>query len=241
MKATREPIRITNPKPYRHELKYVISDGEHAILAARLKHALKPDGYAARNGGEYLIRSLYFDDPFDSAVTEKDAGIQSRDKFRIRIYNYSDAIIKLERKHKDGQFIQKNSVSISRDECEQILAGNPGCLLSRPEPFARQMYGIIVSRHLVPKVLVDYTREPYVYPVEDVRITFDKNIRTAMRSIDLFNPDVPTYPATDLKDSMILEVKFNNYLPTYVHGLVQLGASQHVAASKYVACRRYEF
>ena len=241
MKSEREPIRITDPKPYRHELKYVISEGEHAIMAARLKHALKPDGYAAKNGGEYLIRSLYFDDPFDTALAEKAAGIEVRDKFRIRIYNYSDAIIKLERKHKDGAYIQKQSCSITRAECDEILAGNARCLLENPDPFARMMYGVFATRHLVPKVLVDYTREPYVYPVEDVRITFDKNIRTAMRCTDLFNPDAPTYPATDLKDSMILEVKFNQYLPAYVHALVQPGASQHIAASKYVACRRYEF
>ena len=90
-------------KPYRHELKYIISEGEHRILARRLKSALAQDSYAAKNGGEYLIRSLYFDDPFDSALTEKLDGIQVRDKFRIRIYNYSDKTIKLERKHKDGQ------------------------------------------------------------------------------------------------------------------------------------------
>lgn len=237
----REPIRITDPKPYRHELKYVISDGEYAVMAARLKRALKPDGYAAKNGGEYLIRSLYFDDPFDTALVEKSAGVEARDKFRIRIYNYSDAVIKLERKHKDGAYIQKESCTITREECDAIVAGDPRCLLGHEDPFARMMYGIFVSRHLMPKVLVDYTREPYVYPVEDVRITFDKNIRTAMRCTDLFDPDAPTFPATDLKDSMILEVKFNKYLPEYVQMLVQPGASQHVAASKYVACRRYEF
>ena len=233
--------RQTVDKPYRHELKYVISEGEYQILSRRLKSALPPDKYAAKNGGEYLIRSLYYDDPFDSCVEEKAGGIQIRDKYRIRIYNYSDASIKLERKHKDGAFIQKSSLPLSRKECDALLADNYGFLLHRPEPFARQMYGILRTKHLEPKVIVDYTREPYVYPVEDVRITFDKNIRTAMRRTDIFNPYVPTYPATDLMNSMILEVKFNRYLPTYIRSLVQMGASQHVAASKYVAARRYEF
>jgi len=228
-------------KPYRHELKYIISEGEYRILSQRLKRALKPDKFAAKNGGEYLIRSLYFDDPFDSALTEKLDGIQVRDKFRIRIYNYSDSTIKLERKHKNGAYIQKSSLTLTRDECDALLDGDDRFLLKRAEPFARQMYGILQSRQLTPKVLVDYTREPYVYPIEDVRITFDKNIRTAMRCTDLFNDRVPTYPVMDLQNAMILEVKFNRYLPTYVQSLVQMGASQHVAASKYVACRRFEF
>ena len=90
-------------KQYRHELKYIISEGEHKLLSMRIKACLKQDYYASINGGEYLIRSLYFDDPFDSALWEKTSGVGSRDKFRIRIYNLTDDAIKLERKHKEGQ------------------------------------------------------------------------------------------------------------------------------------------
>ncbi len=228
-------------KAYRHELKYIITEGEHRLLSARLKACLKQDYYAGKNGGEYFIRSLYFDDPFDTAVSEKADGVNSRDKFRIRIYNLSDAAIKLERKHKEGPYIKKDSVSLSRAECDAIVSGDYACLLKREEPYAKQFYGIFVSRHMRPKVIVDYTREPYVFPYQDVRVTFDKNIRTAMRQTDLFSPDLPTYPVWNLKNCMILEVKFNESLPLYVQELVQLDACQHTAASKYVFCRQYEF
>ena len=93
-------MRETKGKPYRHELKYVITEAEHAVLASRLRAALRPDENAQGSGGEYFIRSLYFDDPWDTAVSEKGDGVGSRDKFRIRIYNMSDRTIKLERKHK---------------------------------------------------------------------------------------------------------------------------------------------
>ena len=228
-------------KQYRHELKYIISEGEHKLLATRIKACLKQDYYASLSGGEYLIRSLYFDDPFDSALWEKASGVGSRDKFRIRIYNYSDSAIKLERKHKEGQYIKKDSVSISREDCDEILRGKFECLKRNSDPFAMQFYGIFVSNHLRPKVLVDYTREPYVFPAEDVRITFDKNVRTALRCTDLFNPNVVTYPVWDLNNCMILEVKFNESLPLYVQELLTLGSSQRTAASKYVFCRQYEF
>ena len=228
-------------KQYRHELKYIIAEGEHKLLATRIKACLKQDYYASLNGGEYLIRSLYFDDPFDSALWEKASGVGSRDKFRIRIYNYSDDAIKLERKHKEGQYIKKDSVTISREDCEEIMRGKFECLKRNESPFAMQFYGIFVSNHLRPKVLVDYTREPYVFPAEDVRITFDKDIRTALRCTDLFNPNVVTYPVWDLRNCMILEVKFNESLPLYVQELLTLGASERTAASKYVFCRQYEF
>lgn len=228
-------------KPFRHELKYIISAGEHKLLTTRLKACLKQDFHAAKNGGEYFIRSLYFDDPFDSAVWEKASGIESRDKYRIRIYNLSDGAIKFERKHKEGQYIKKDSVSLTRAECDAILRGRPRCLLDKPEPFAAQLYGILVSKQLRPRVIVDYTREPYVFPYEDVRVTFDKNVRTAMRFTDLFDPHLPTYPVWNLRGCMILEVKFNASLPQYVADLIQVNAAQRTAASKYVFCRQYDF
>ena len=228
-------------KQYRHELKYVISEGEHQLLSTRIHACLKQDYHASLNGGEYFIRSLYFDDPFDTALWDKSSGVGSRDKFRIRIYNMQDDTIKLERKHKEGQYIKKDSVSLSRQDCDEIVRGKLECLKHNDSPFAMQFYGIFLSNHLRPKVLVDYTREPYVFPAEDVRITFDKNIRTAMRNTDLFNPNVITYPVWDLKNCMILEVKFNESLPQYVQELLTLGAAERTAASKYVFCRQYEF
>ncbi len=230
-----------NTRPYRHELKYIIHAGDHAILSRRLQMTMAQDAYAAQNGGEYHIRSLYFDDPWDSAVQEKADGIEVRDKFRIRIYNHSDSSIKLERKHKNGPYIQKSSLRLSRAECDALLRGDYGFLLGRPEPFAGQMFGIMKLKQLRPKVLVDYDREPYVFPAEDVRITFDKDVRTGLRSTDLFNPNVPMYPVTELKNCMILEVKFNESLPDYIRMLIQLGAAQRTAASKYLFCRQFEF
>ena len=234
--------KITLPgKQYRHELKYVISEGEHKLLSTRIKACLKQDYYASLSGGEYAIRSLYFDDPFDSALWDKMQGTGSRDKFRIRIYNYSDDVIKLERKHKEGQFIKKDSITLSRQDCDEVVRGRFECLKRNESPFAMQFYGIFLANHMRPRVLVDYTREPYVFPAEDVRITFDKNLRTAMRSTDLFNPHAITYPVWDLRGCMILEVKFNGSLPRYVQELLTLGAAQRTAASKYIFCRQYEF
>lgn len=228
-------------RPYRHEQKYIISAGEHALLSRRLQMTMAQDAYAAQNGGEYHIRSLYFDDPFDTAIRQKLDGIEVRDKIRIRIYNGSDRAIKLERKHKSGPYIQKSSLSLTRQECDALLGGDYRFLLKRPEPFAGQMFGILKLRQLRPKVLVDYDREPYVFPAEDVRITFDKNLRTAMRATALFDPDVVTYPVTELRNCMLLEVKFNESLPAYIQMLIQMGAAQRTAASKYLFCRQYEF
>ncbi len=225
-------------KGYRHELKYYITDGDYALLSRKLSLTMEQDSNAKKNGGEYFIRSLYFDDRDDSAFREKLDGVDERDKFRVRIYNMRDDVIKLECKHKSNGYIKKESINLSRREYEQLMAGKRTFLLSRPEPFAKRMYLEFAERALKPAVIVDYWREPYVFPLEDVRVTFDKDIRTAYRATDIFNPNLPTYPVID--GGMVLEVKFNKYLSTYVRSLLQLDRCQRSAISKYVLCRKFE-
>lgn len=225
---------------YRHELKFYITEQEAALLSTRLKNTMRLDKHALAQGGSYFIRSLYFDNPYDSGVTEKVAGIQFRDKFRIRIYNLSDSIIKLERKHKNGQFIKKDSINLTRNQCNAILTGEYDFLLRLQNPMAREFYAELRTKGLKPKVLVDYDREPFTFPVEDVRVTIDRNVRTSMRPQDLFDEYAITYPAMERADCCILEIKFNRYLPSYIRGLVQLDAANHVAASKYLFCRQFD-
>ena len=229
-----------NAKGYRHELKYVISDADAELLAIRLNAMLSPDPYAAKTGGGYAIRSLYFDDAYESAVEEKVAGVQYRDKWRIRIYNYSDRVIKLERKHKNGQFIKKDSLSLTRKECNALLGGSYTFLLYRQEPFAKEAYAALRTEGLKPKVIVDYYRQPFVFPLEDVRITLDRNIRTGYFSKDLFNSHAITYPATDMLGQCVLEVKYNAYLDSHIASLIQLPSAVYTAASKYLFCRQYD-
>ena len=229
-----------NAEGYRHELKYLISDADAELLAIRLGAAMTPDPYAAKTGGGYHIRSLYFDDPYDSAVEQKVAGVEYRDKWRIRIYNFSDRVIKLERKHKNGQFIKKDSLSLTRNQAQALIAGEFTFLLYLQNPFAREAYAALRTEGLRPKVIVDYYRQPFVFPLEDVRITIDSNIRTGYFSTELFNPKTITYPATEMMGQCILEVKFNDFLDPYIAALVQLPASLNTAASKYLFCRQYD-
>lgn len=223
---------------YRHELKYYLNSGDYVLLSNLLKNTLKSDDNTNEKG-EYFIRSLYFDDYEDSALRDKIDGVDHRYKVRIRTYNYSDTVIKLECKHKESGYIKKQSISLSRAECDALTGGDYRFLLYRKEAFAREMFTLFATRHLRPAVIVDYTREAYVFPVENVRITFDKNIRTGYRSFDIFDRELPTYPAADEYD-MVLEVKFNEYLPTFVRSLIQTASHTRSAISKYVLSRKYE-
>ena len=231
-----------NGLPARHELKYFINPAELEVLRSRLRGALNMDAHCV-DGRPYIIRSLYFDDIEDSAFYDKQAGVMHRDKYRIRIYNHSDKTIFLERKRKLGDLIQKSSVQITRRLCDQLAEGNPTGLHKSQNPLLQDVYVQMRTRLLRPKVIVDYAREAYLHPAEEVRITFDMQLRTGLNSIDLFNPYIPTVPPFD-HNEIILEVKYNQVLPPYISNVLTWalrdGAVQS-AISKYVWCRRFEF
>ncbi len=218
---------------YRHELKYLISYPEYEGIRRRILPYCHLDENAV--DGEYMIRSLYFDDYFGSAYEEKESGIFFRKKYRIRIYNYSDSSIKLERKKKQDKYIYKESAVLSKEEFYKILDGDYDFLLKSEQPFLREFYIECICNMLRPRVIVDYDRTPLVLDEETVRITFDKAVRAAVGGYDIFDKDLPTISAMD-GDKLIMEVKYTEFLPQLVRELLPPRSSELVSASKYVIC-----
>ena len=229
---------ITRNIPLRHELKYFITPAEMTVLRGVLTPVMQLDPNGNEHN-EYHIRSLYFDTINDDALEEKIAGVGNRKKYRIRIYNFSDKVIKLECKSKYGDLISKQSVSIPRELAEQLIAGDPDGLQRMRHPLLHDVYREMRTRLLRPAVIVDYVREAYIHQAEEVRITFDKQVRTGLYSVDMFNPQIPTYPVFD-DPVEILEVKFDEFLPSYLQSILSGITAQRSAVSKYTWCRRYE-
>ena len=227
--------------PLRHELKYLLSPWQVDVLRRSLSPLLSLDPNAKKHGGEYLIRSLYFDTAFDDALYEKMSGVAERQKYRMRIYNYSDREIFMECKSKFGDLISKRSVMIPRDLADQLIAGDPSGLETTPSGLLRDVYREMRTRLLHPVVIVDYTREAYLHPAETVRITFDKNLHTGLGSTDIFNPYLPTISPFD-RDITVLEVKYDRVLPPYIADVLSWAVPEacRSALSKYTWCRRFE-
>ena len=228
--------------PLRHELKFFISPLQYQVLSRTLKATLNPDPNGDENN-QYHIHSLYFDTAYDSALYDKINGTANRDKYRIRIYNFSDQMIRLECKSKFRDLISKRSVRITRDLAEQLISADPTGLESTASGLVSDTFREMRTNLLHPVVIVDYLREAYLHPAEEVRITFDMQLRSGLNSVDMFNPYLPTVPPFD-HDEIILEVKYNQVLPPYIASLLTYalrdGACRS-AISKYVYCRRFEF
>lgn len=228
---------MNNLKTFRHEFKYYINYIEYESLKRRLKSVLKKDKYADKNGN-YHIRSLYFDDAFNSALYEKQAGVLSREKFRIRIYNIEDNVIKLEKKSRIGQFIHKESTSISRSEYEKIIINDIYFLKKSDNKLLNELYFNIRAKKLKPNVIVDYVREAYISNINNIRITFDKELKTGLNSVDIFNKNMPTIDVIE-KPLHILEIKYDHFLPDHIRAILQLSSNQRYAISKYVVCKKF--
>ena len=221
---------------FRHELKQEITYADMLVLRQRLKTVMQKDSHAT--DGRYEIRSLYFDNLNDKALREKIDGVNVREKFRIRYYNGDTALINLEKKSKINGICLKESVSLTIEQTETILNGDYTWMTESKESLVRELYIKMKHEGLRPKTIVDYTREPFIFRPGNVRITLDYNIRTGLSAVDFLNNSCVTVPIAN--NPIILEIKWDEYLPDIIKDIIQLNRGRIGAFSKYAACRMYD-
>lgn len=221
----------------RHELKHHINYLDYIAIKNRLQAVAQPDANVGENG-TYQIRSLYFDNYQDKALREKIDGVNKREKFRIRYYNDDFTYIKLEKKSKIYGLCNKLSATITKEECERIIAGDIEWMRESKQALILELYAKMKYQQLRPKTIVEYTREPFIYPTGNVRITFDSKVRTGISSTNFFDLEAPTIAANE-ENITILEVKYDHFLPEIIENCIQMRDRRTSAFSKYVACRLY--
>lgn len=216
-------------------MKYYINYVEMLSLRSRVSTVLSMDCHSINKEG-YNIRSLYFDGVHAHALYDKSNGTFAREKYRIRIYNESEVIINLERKSKFGDFISKEAAKLSKEEYDAILLGDYSLLKNRKESLIEDFYYALQYRHFKPVAIVDYIREAYVYEPGNVRITFDKELKVGVNGIDLFDSRI-LYESILSPEQVILEIKFDQFLPNNIRQILQPERFLRSTISKYVLCR----
>lgn len=221
-------------KAYRNEKKYMINPQQKRVISSRLEKFCQVDPNAGENN-TYRVSSLYFDDYMNSGVEDKLIGNLKRKKFRIRVYNGSDDFIKLERKAKHGNMCLKDSVRISREQYDVIMSGHLEVLKDMNHAVCRDFYALYRNRKLRPRVIVDYTRQCFIFPQGNVRVTMDSNLHSSVGNCDLFSPGI-FFPVLN-KEQIVLEIKYTGFLPSVIRDMVQHGSGNMEAISKYTYCR----
>ncbi len=221
---------------FRHEWKHEISESDMICLRSKLKNTMQADLHAI--DGKYFIRSLYFDDLFDTALREKIDGVSRREKFRLRYYNGDTSFIQLEKKSKINGLCLKEQTAVTFNEATDLINRDFRNINTAERPLLAELIFKMKTKGLKATTIVDYTREPFVYPPGNVRVTIDYNIRTGLMCTDFLNNDCATIPVP--MSPIILEVKWDEFLPSIIRDVIQLKGRHTSAFSKYAVCRSYD-
>lgn len=222
---------------YRYEIKYVCSDLQMLQMEEKIGIILARDPHVGSNGF-YTIRSLYFDDYYNSAFYEKEDGNNPREKYRLRYYNNDKSRIRLEIKRKAGAKIQKESAPVTEKEAEAMAEGQWTEIAGSSSRVVQNFFLNGMTRIFRPKIIVEYDRVPYIGKEGNVRITFDKNIRSSSQVGEFWKEDLATRPIMP-SGQHLLEVKFDEFLPDYIYNTLQMEHMVQTAFSKYYLCRKY--
>ena len=205
---------MKNLQVKRQELKYYVNTIEADRMRGLFSKMLFSDKNAKENNG-YLVSSLYFESYDDRNLDEKLDGILSRRKYRIRIYNKDYSLIKLENKIKENNTISKISSIITKEDSYNLYNLNFKKIINRSKTL-NGMISYLDAFKYRPKVIVEYEREAYFLPYNNIRITFDKNLST-YNNFTNFNYIDKGASVPVINERMVtLEVKFSNELPIYL-------------------------
>ncbi len=220
----------------RTEKKYLIPDAAAGQIQARLSWMMNPDSHCRDNEG-YTVQTLYFDSLYNKDYQEKRSGLEVRKKIRLRRYS-GGGVCKLEWKQKQGEKQRKRSLLVTETEAEALTAGNYEVLLYKEDDLSRQFYTLMSEQVYRPCTLVEYKRFAYVEPTNDIRITFDRDIRASEGCFNFAEDQKFVYPVQSAGKT-VLEIKYNHFLLEHIQTALASFGLKESANSKYVRARHF--
>lgn len=224
----------------RYEFKYIIPNDLSSRIEEEIEHFMDYDGFIHPSlGNRYLVRSLYFDNDQSTNFYDKVDGIKKRSKYRIRTYgDIQDSSLPffLEEKGRIESRTYKERIHINFEDIN-LLTGNWANLENIEKYDSIFMEKFLYNRlrkRLVPKVLVDYYRKPYINKFGlYFRLTFDSNLK-CQKTTNIFPLESETSQFSCLPGSTILELKFDRSIPPWFHRIIQSYQLKRVSVSKFV-------
>lgn len=198
---------------------------------------MEKDSHTPDNG-RYLIHSLYFDDYKDTSVYTTNSGLSKRFKWRIRYYGDDLDYIVLERKEKINSRCHKKSCKLTLTEYDKIVSGNiTDIVYDTNKELLKELARDMLIYDYRPKVIVDYERIAYVEEITNVRITFDMKISASYELEHFLDGDYTKFYIQDTGEN-VLEVKFDDILPSYIRNIVESYGFNQTSFSKYYYSRK---
>lgn len=214
----------------RQEKKFLIDLPLYYHYSRQLARLMQEDPHNRDDG--YPIRSLYFDTLDDRDFQEKEDGVEVRRKIRLRNYGAQSDFALLEMKQKQGPLQKKRSVRLRRQDAIRLTQGDYSPLLGYDEPFAQECYAYMLMHCYQPRTVVEYQRMAFIAKENKIRVTFDHHITATEANYNIFDPGLLQHPVLE-PVLVILEVKYNGFLLSYIKDLLEDCAAHELAVSKY--------
>lgn len=208
----------------------LISLDKYYDLSHKVGQVVKEDPHNCGEG--YTIRSLYFDTVDNRDYQEKEEGVELRRKLRLRNYGPQSQFAKLEMKQKQGPMQKKRSLRLNREDAQALIRRDYGVLLKYKEPFAAECFWMMNQFCYMPKAVIEYKRKAFILEENSTRVTFDHHIVGTESNLDIFSEELLQSPLLNTY-LVVLEVKFNGFLLSYVKDLLKNAGTGELAVSKY--------
>jgi hypothetical protein len=228
----------------RFEYKYIVTESQARQIYEFVRCYLEPDQYTPHGYTEgYPVHSLYLDSPDLRTCTATLEGHKNRFKLRVRFYDEDpDKPVFFEIKRRDGLVILKQRALVWRRDATDLLFGGPPrmeCLARQDMTNWQALYEFCRLRDLLnarPMAFTSYMRAGYEQIGDNsVRVTFDRRIRAGKFQGELNALNVHEWPMLNVP-GVVLELKFTDRFPNWMHELTQLFELRRGSMPKYVEC-----
>lgn len=225
----------------RYELKYLIDARRRDELVSDLSHFLVPDRHGDSRGF-YHVASLYYDSPDLEAYRSKIEGLRFRRKLRLRVYPPDGDVRKVtqghvEIKQRTNRTVQKRRLVLPLREAEALCRADEPLRALDPldAEVASEVHYMVRAQRLRPTCIVAYQRQAFVAERFDsgMRVTFDVNLRGRTTALQIDERAANHFFIRP--DHLVLEVKVNERIPSFMVALLARHECVLTRLSKYCA------
>lgn len=214
----------------RVEKKFVLTRKQYETVLPIVEEKLDRDAY-----GQYTISNLYYDTPIYDLVRRSIEKPVYKEKFRIRSYGVPGPEDKVfaEIKKKYQGIVYKRRIADTYEEVEAFIRGRKE--LAADSQIQREIQWFLHMYKPEAKVFIGYDRTAFAGRAgEDIRVTFDENIRYRETDLDLRAGTHGNPVLTE--DLIIMEIKVPKAIPLwFVKVLSEYQIYSH-SFSKYGTC-----
>ena len=216
----------------RYEKKFFLTPEQYELFIKKINAYVSPDEY-----GEYTICNIYYDTDDYRLIRASIEKPVYKEKLRVRSYGVpeNDGKVFIELKKKFDGIVYKRRITTSPALVEPFLKGirsaDKNDQIAKEIEYFQSFYGA------VPKVFIAYDRTAFKgNEDEELRITFDKNIRYRLDNLNLLNGDSGEKILDD--DRILMEIKLAGTCPLWLSHILSELKINSTSFSKYGTCYR---